>query len=139
MCVASHRPPKVLTNSVCFVCFNCRTDPAPWAPLVEEATTLSEFVPWAFVSGEHGVRKPSPEAYAAALQAVGREASEVVFVDDSAGNVEAAASMGIESIRFEGAAALRTALALKGFPIKLTDDVVRSAARDLAKGSDDDH
>ena len=65
-------------------------DPAPWAPHVEEATELSQLVQWAFISGEHGVRKPSPEAYEIALTAVGRDASDVIFVDDSEANVAGA-------------------------------------------------
>ena len=84
--------------------------PAPWAPLVEEAVGLSEYVPWAFVSGEQGVRKPSAEAYRAACAAVGRGAEDVIFVDDSATNVAAAESFGIPSIRFRGAEALRPQL-----------------------------
>ena len=84
--------------------------PAPWAPLVEDAVGLSQLVPWAFVSGDFGLRKPSPEAYLAALKAVGREAGEVVFVDDSQTNVDAAQALGITSIRFESAAALRPEL-----------------------------
>ena len=115
------------------------TDPAPWAPHVEEATQLSTLVPWAFVSGEMGVRKPDPEAFAAALAAVGRDAADVIFVDDSATNVEGAAAVGIESIRFEGASALRASLALKGLPLgRLTDDIVRNAALELSRESDDD-
>lgn len=84
--------------------------PAPWAPLVESAVGLSALVPWAFVSGEAGVRKPSPQAFEAALALVGRPASEVVFVDDSAANCEAARALGIPTVRFEGADALRAAL-----------------------------
>ena len=88
--------------------------PAPWAPLVEDAVGLSQLVPWAFVSGDFGLRKPSPEAYLAALKAVGREAGEVVFVDDSQTNVDAAQALGITSIRFESAAALRPELQRTG-------------------------
>lgn len=84
--------------------------PAPWAPLIEDATSLSTLVPWAFVSGEKGVRKPEAEAYAAALAAVGRTASEVVFVDDSKTNTDAATALGIAAIRFEDAASLRPVL-----------------------------
>ena len=91
--------------------------PAEWAPLVEEAVGLSEWVPWAFISGEAGVRKPTPEAFKAALEIVGRGASEVIFVDDSATNVEAARQCGIPAIRFEGAAALRPALQQLGLPL----------------------
>jgi FMN phosphatase YigB (HAD superfamily) len=93
-------------------------DPAPWAPLVEEAVGLSTLVPWAFVSGEAGVRKPQPEAFDAALAAVGRSASEVVFVDDSSANVDAAIALGVPAIRFEGADALRPELwKLLGLPV----------------------
>ena len=84
--------------------------PAPWAPIVEEATSLSQLVPWAFISGEKGVRKPSAEAFEAALAAVGREAGEVIFVDDSQANTDAATGLGIAAIRFEGAATLRPQL-----------------------------
>jgi HAD superfamily hydrolase (TIGR01509 family) len=84
--------------------------PAPWAPLVEEAVGLSELVPWAFISGEQGVRKPSAEAFARALSTVGCEAREVIFVDDSRTNTEAAAALGITAIHFTGADALRPVL-----------------------------
>ena len=88
--------------------------PAPWAPLVEDAVGLSQLVPWAFVSGDVGLRKPSPEAYLAALKAVGRRAEEVVFVDDSQANCDAARALGIAAIRFESAAALRPELQRTG-------------------------
>ena len=84
--------------------------PAEWAPLVEAAVDLSSLVPWAFISGEVGHRKPSPEAYAAALAAVGRDASECIFVDDSVPNVEAACAYGITSIHFTSADALKPIL-----------------------------
>ena len=58
----------------------CTNYPAPWTPLVEDAVQLSELVPWAFISGEAGVRKPAAPAYAAALTSVGRGAGDVVFV-----------------------------------------------------------
>ena len=88
--------------------------PAPWAPLIEDAVNLSQLVPWAFVSGEVGLRKPSPEAYTAALEAVGRQADQVIFVDDNPANVDAARALGIEAIRFESAAALRPELQRAG-------------------------
>lgn len=84
--------------------------PAPWACLVEETVGLSTLVPWGFVSGEQGVRKPQAEAFAAALATVGREAGDVIFVDDSKSNTDAATELGIAAIRFESAAALRPAL-----------------------------
>jgi len=92
--------------------------PAPWAPLVEDATQLSQLVPWGFISGEAGVRKPAPEAFAAALAAVGRQADEVIFIDDSQANTDAASALGIDAIRFEGVAALRPLLSSRlGLPL----------------------
>ena len=84
--------------------------PAPWAGLVEQSVSLSTLVPWAFISGEAGVRKPAPEAFTAALELVGREAADCIFVDDSLSNTEAAAKVGIRAIRFEGAEQLRPVL-----------------------------
>ena len=55
-----------------------------------------------------------------ALAAVGLSPHEVIFVDDSVANCEAAESMGIETIRFQGASALRMTLHLKGYPLELS-------------------
>ena len=61
-----------------------------------------------------GLRKPSPEAYLAALKAVGRRADQVVFVDDNPANCDAARALGIDAIHFESAAALRPELQRAG-------------------------
>lgn len=105
---------------------------------MEEATELSQLVQWAFISGEQGVRKPSPEAYASALTTVAREASDVIFVDDSEANVLGARAVGIDSIQFSGASALRAALHLKGYPLKLSEDILRDAVRELAADGESD-
>ena len=84
--------------------------PKEWACIVEDSVQLSTLVPWAFISGEQGVRKPSPEAFEAALKVVGRTRNDVVFVDDSKTNTDAASALGIPTVHFEGAEALRPAL-----------------------------
>ena len=94
----------------------CSNYPAQWAPLVEEATGLSSVVPWAFISGECGARKPSRDAFTAALAAVGCAADDVVFVDDASANCDGARAVGIESVRFESAAQLRAYLRARHFP-----------------------
>ena len=38
-----------------------------WYRFVEERTELSRYAPWTFVSCQHGVRKPDPEAFQAVL------------------------------------------------------------------------
>lgn len=59
------------------------------------------------VSGEVGLVKPDPAIYTLALDRFGRTAGECVFVDDRPDNVAAAASVGIEGVRFAGADLLR--------------------------------
>lgn len=64
-----------------------------------------------------GLRKPSPEAYAGALAALGNAAEETVFVDDQPRNVEAATSMGMAGVAFDirdPAASFRVAEQLLG-------------------------
>lgn len=90
--------------------------PAPWAELVEETMKLSRYGPWAAVSGKTGHRKPAPQAYHAALSALGLGPTDVLFVDDSKTNCEAARALGIESIHFQSADALRMALRERFYP-----------------------
>jgi len=93
--------------------------PSPWAKLLDETCDVSTVVgPWAFVSGDAGVRKPHPDAYRKALAAVGREDTpeSVLFIDDSPTNCAAAREMGIASLRFEGVVPLRAALRESYFP-----------------------
>ncbi|WP_306204364.1 HAD-IA family hydrolase [Actinoplanes sp. RD1] len=52
-------------------------------------------------SADLGVAKPDPAAYLKALAVLGEDPADVVFVDDRAENVAAAAALGIRAIRFE--------------------------------------
>jgi putative hydrolase of the HAD superfamily len=54
--------------------------------------------------------KPDPRCFQAALAALGAEPADVVFIDDRADNVDAAARLGIQAIRFTSADALRERL-----------------------------
>lgn len=58
-----------------------------------------------------GLRKPDAAIYHRALDILGTEAARVLFVDDRAENAAAAVSAGMQAIRFEGAAQLRSDLA----------------------------
>jgi putative hydrolase of the HAD superfamily len=49
-----------------------------------------------------GIAKPDPGIFTTALQALGLPADQVLFVDDDARHVAAAAEMGIRSYRFQG-------------------------------------
>lgn len=83
----------------------------PWWTLIEEELALSRYVPWTFVSCQTGVRKPEPAAFQIALDRLGVAPGEVVFVDDSQTNVDAAAALGMRAVRATGdVPALRSAL-----------------------------
>jgi HAD superfamily hydrolase (TIGR01509 family) len=66
------------------------------------------------ISGRIGLAKPDPRIYRHLLETHGLAAGEVLFVDDRAANVEAAAAVGIEGLLFEGAVGLRAALVRRG-------------------------
>jgi HAD superfamily hydrolase (TIGR01509 family) len=77
---------------------------------------LERFDPITF-SCQIGALKPSAVAFEAALSLLGEAAANVVFIDDTAANVEGATSVGMRSIRYTGLEHLRrdlTALGLLG-------------------------
>ena len=57
-----------------------------------------------------GLRKPDMAIYQAALDILGRPAERILFIDDRAENVAAAATAGMKAIRFEGEGNLRSEL-----------------------------
>lgn len=54
-----------------------------------------------------GATKPDPAAYRAALDACGRPADDVVFVDDKPANVRGARDLGLHAVQFRNAERLR--------------------------------
>lgn len=83
---------------------------------VEEFGFLG-YLDFFFSSCYVGLRKPSPQIYRLALDVLQCEPSEVIFIDDRAGNVEAAKGLGINAICYEGSQKLAATLA--GFGIEL--------------------
>lgn len=69
-----------------------------WYEMIEEATGLSRYLSWDFVSCRTGLRKPDPEAYLGAARRLDVPPGECVFVDDRSVNVEAARAVGMSSI-----------------------------------------
>jgi len=63
-----------------------------------------------FCSGDEGLIKPDPAVYNLTLQRLGVLPHEAVFIDDTAGHVEAAQKLGIHGIIFTNAAALKREL-----------------------------
>jgi putative hydrolase of the HAD superfamily len=70
-----------------------------------------------------GLRKPDRRIYQVALDVLQRDPEEVIFIDDRAENVAAAASLGIHGIRYEGSSKLADELARLG--VSLTQDRFR--------------
>ena len=62
------------------------------------------------VSGEERMMKPEAQIFELLLARIGHPAERCLFIDDSAKNIEAAAALGFDAIRFEGAEKLKEAL-----------------------------
>ena len=65
------------------------------------------FFDMTYASIHMGVRKPDPEFWRLIMEAEGFEAGQTFFTDDRRENVEAAASLGINSYLFDSAAGFR--------------------------------
>jgi putative hydrolase of the HAD superfamily len=61
-----------------------------------------------------GLRKPDRKIYQVALDVLQRDPERVVFIDDRAENVAAAASLGIHGVRYEGSEQLASELVRLG-------------------------
>jgi putative hydrolase of the HAD superfamily len=71
---------------------------------------LGDFFAACYVSGELGLVKPQPEIYQHALDGLGIDAAEAVFIDDREVNVRGAQALGITGHLFTGVTALRAFL-----------------------------
>jgi 2-haloacid dehalogenase/putative hydrolase of the HAD superfamily len=66
------------------------------------------------VSAHIGLMKPDPAFYAHACETFGLAPGEVLFIDDSAANIEGARRFGFDAHHFTDPAALRPALEARG-------------------------
>jgi 2-haloacid dehalogenase/putative hydrolase of the HAD superfamily len=66
------------------------------------------------VSAVERVVKPDARAFQIACERAGRTPAEMVFIDDSPANVEAAAALGLDAILFDDPVALRPQLVDRG-------------------------
>ncbi len=55
------------------------------------------------ISGEVGMAKPDPRIYNLMLQRIGHPATECLLIDDASANIQTAAELGFQTIRFESA------------------------------------
>lgn len=86
----------------------------PHAPATFDFLALLEDV---VVSGVEGVAKPDPAVYELLVARTGHRLDELVFVDDRADNVEAAAACGLTAFVFTDAVRLRADLRGLGLPV----------------------
>jgi len=88
--------------------------PAEWvAPITARSPAFARFRD-IVVSAHEGVIKPDPRLYHIALDRMGRRPEEVLFIDDSAPNIEVARAIGFDVHLFDDPAALRPALQARG-------------------------
>jgi 2-haloacid dehalogenase len=74
---------------------------------------LNEF-DYAVISGHVGVVKPDPRIFEILFERVGRGTEELVFVDDSLKNIEAARALGMPAIHFRPGVDLESELTAHG-------------------------
>ena len=70
-----------------------------------------------FVSGEYGMAKPDERFYRTAFEGIGLPIENLVFIDDNLRNIAAAERLGLRSLVFTDAAALRRDLRALGLAI----------------------
>ena len=86
----------------------------PHAPAAYDFLGLFEEV---IVSGVEAVAKPDPAIFEIVRRRTGRPLDRLVFVDDRATNVAAAAALGMDALLFTDADALRADLRARGLPV----------------------
>lgn len=70
--------------------------------LIEDHWGIANAFDKILISGEIGMIKPQPEAFRKALDALGCQPGEAVFVDDRLENVEGAQAVGLQAIHYQG-------------------------------------
>jgi putative hydrolase of the HAD superfamily len=69
-----------------------------WGTRRYDRARLAELFDGVVISGEVGIRKPSPEIYSLGVERIGLEPEQCVFVDDLAFNLEPAAELGMATV-----------------------------------------
>jgi 2-haloacid dehalogenase/putative hydrolase of the HAD superfamily len=88
--------------------------PAEWVSLITAMSPAFARFRDIVVSAHEGVIKPDPRLYRIALERMGRRADEILFIDDSPPNIDAARALGFDVHLFDDPAALRPALEARG-------------------------
>ncbi len=89
--------------------------PAPYADHLEAAHACFAAFEHRAWSGRLGVAKPERAIFDHLRRALSADADEVLFIDDHAGNVEAARSIGWQALHFDSAAHVERQLVARGW------------------------
>ena len=83
-------------------------------PIARERYGFLERFRTILVSGDEKLMKPEPAIFELMLDRIGHSAERCLFIDDSAKNIEAAASLGFDTIHFSSPEELQTELSKRG-------------------------
>lgn len=108
------------------------TNPLHFAYALERFPVVQLFDRW-ILSHEVGAKKPALEIFQTALRWASAPPERILFIDDTAGHVEAARHLGLRALHFTSASRLRNSL----HDLHL-DQIGRSGNAD-GNPSDDDH
>lgn len=75
-------------------------DVSEWSAYITEFYQLNKYFKYKIVSGDVKCRKPERKIYELALEKIGKDSEECIFVDNSVKNLEVANELGICSILF---------------------------------------
>jgi len=107
-----HELVKEINGRVCLGLLS-DTDPLHWNYIIRKYRMLRYFRN-PTLSYKIGSVKPSAESYLAAAKNVNTPLNACLYIDDLAGNVEGARSLGMDAIQFAGVTKLREELAARG-------------------------
>ena len=89
--------------------------PAPFADHLEARHMLFEHFDGGVFSGRVGLLKPQAAMFDHARETLRLDLAHTLFIDDHAGNVEAACALGWQALQFEHAAQCEAALVAQGW------------------------
>ena len=73
-----------------------------WGTRRYDRALLAELFDGVVISGEVGMRKPTPDIYLLGAERIGLEPAQCVFVDDLPFNLEPAAELGMATVHHRG-------------------------------------
>ncbi len=76
-------------------------DPSEWSAFIRQKFDLNKYFDAIIISGDVGMKKPSPEIFLHTLNILSENAKNCLFVDDRPTNVEAASALSLNGVVFK--------------------------------------